>query len=720
MTRKLPAGIKHLVIDMMNKLLLLGFSGLCLSCLNPVAAQKKKLSLEESMSNPSFSMPLRQLHGFADGSWAEVVSAGPKGDALVKRTSSKNDTLLFARDWKEGKKSFPKLSWKDGKTIWAVWGNELSAWDLQARKAMSLASLPQEAENQDVEEKSMALAFTKGNNLFIQKGDKTMEVSSEKNEQILFGQSVHRNEYGISKGTFWSPDGNSLAFYRMDQSMVTDYPIVDITEKPAKVSNIKYPMAGQTSHEVSLGVYNLASGKVLYLAVEGPKDQYLTGITWTPDSRFITITLLNRETSHLKLNVYDAVSGKFVKTLLEEKSDTYLDPQQGPLFINTELDFAWQTDRNGSNQLYLHGWDGKMKRILSNGPGRLTDVIGQDATGKAILFVQADADGMDRMLKLADIRSGSVRTLSKTRGVHSPVWCDGKMALLDVWSNLSTPKQLDIVSLPAGKISGLKTFSNPFTEYDFPKIDTLSLRASDGHKLNARLILPVGFDPAKKYPVIVYVYGGPHAQMLTNSWMAAANSWMAAWATEGFVVFTLDNRGSHNRSAAFEKAPYRNMGTPEMEDQLKGVDYLKSLSWVDPSRIGVHGWSYGGFMTTTLMARAPGVFKAGIAGAPVIDWSMYEIMYTERYMDTPAENPKGYETASLLNHAGNVKGRFMLIHGTSDDVVVWQHTQSFLQKAISAGVQLDYFIYPGHGHGVGGKDRLHLMRKMTQYFKDHL
>ena len=685
---------------------------------SPLAfSQKKKLSLEESMTNSSFSMAIRQLHGFADGSWAEVVSTGSKGDALVKRSGIKTDTLLFAADWKAGKKSFPRLNWKNNQTLWAFWGAELSEFSLSSRKPSGISSLPEGAENQDVEEKSMAVAFTKENNLFILTGAAQVEVSKESDPNIVFGQSVHRNEYGINKGTFWSPDGKKLAFYRMDQRMVTDYPLVDINEKPAKVKNIKYPMAGQASHEVSLGVFDLAAGKVIYLAVDGPKDQYLTGITWTPDSRFITITLLNRETSHLKLNVYDAVTGAFVKTLLEEKSETYLDPQQGPLFLNDAKDFAWQSDRNGSNQLYSYSWDGKLKLLLSRGPGKLTDVLGTDASGSRLVFIQADADGMDRMAKTVDLKSGVIKSLSKTRGVHNLSWCEGKNSLLDVWSNLSTPKQLDLVTAAGGKTSTLKSFSNPFAEYDFPRIDTLSLKASDGQKLNARLILPTGFDPTKKYPVIVYVYGGPHAQMLTNSWMAAANSWMAAWASEGFAVFTLDNRGSHNRSAAFEKAPYRNLGSPEMEDQLKGVEYLRSLPWVDASRIGVHGWSYGGFMTTTLMSRSPGTFKAGIAGAPVIDWSMYEIMYTERYMDTPSENPGGYETASLLNHAGNVKGKFMLIHGTSDDVVVWQHTQAFLQKAISAGVQLDYFIYPGHGHGVAGKDRLHLMRKMTDYFK---
>jgi dipeptidyl-peptidase-4 len=703
----------------MNKFIFLSgclFAG----SLFPLSAQKKKLSLEESMTNPSFNMPMRQVHGFSDGSWAEVVSGGSKGDALVKRSAAKTDTLLFARAWKEGKKSYPKLSWKDGQNVWAFWGGELSSMNLLTRRMQSHCILPDGAENQDVQEKTMSVAYTIAQNLFIRQGDQEYAVTSETDENIVSGQSVHRNEYGITKGTFWSPDGGSLAYYRMDQRMVTDYPIVDISEKPAKVNNIKYPMAGQTSHEVSLGVYQLQSGKTTFLQVEGPKDQYLTGITWTPDSRYISITVLNRETSKLQLNVYDAQSGKFVKTLLEERSETYLDPQEGPMFLNPALDFVWQSDRSGSNQLYLYGWDGKMKRLLSEGPSRVTQLLGTDGSGKKLLFVQADADGMDRMVKMADPATGVIKSISKNRGFHNPMWCDGRNALVDVWSSLSVPKQLDFIPLNSGKISVLKTFSSPFADYDFPRIDTLSLKASDGQKLNARLIYPTGFDPAKKYPVIVYVYGGPHAQMLTNSWMGAANTWMAAWASEGFAVFTLDNRGSHNRSAAFEKAPYRNMGTPEMEDQLRGLEYLRSLPWVDASRLGVHGWSYGGFMTTTLMARAPGAFKVGIAGAPVIDWSMYEIMYTERYMDTPTENPEGYETSSLLNHAGKVKGKFMLIHGTSDDVVVWQHTQSFLKKAIEAGVQLDYFIYPGHGHGVGGKDRLHLMRKMTDYFKDHL
>ncbi len=685
-----------------------------------VLAQKKKLSLEESLTNPAFGMSIRQLHGFQDGAYAEVVTAPGKGDVLVKRLNDKTDTLLFASAWQNGKKNFPRLNWKSSQFLYGMMGTELSTYNLETKKAALIATLPEDAENQDVEEKNLFVAFTKEQNLFIQKGGQAVQVTNETDKNIVCGQSVHRNEYGINKGTFWSPDGNQLAFYRMDQRMVTDYPIVEITEKPAKVRNIKYPMAGQTSHEVTLGVYNLANQKTTFLDVTGPKDQYLTGVTWTTDSKYITITLLNRETNHFQLNAYDAATGKLVKTLFEEKSDRYLDPQEGPLFVNAALDFVWQSERNGFNHLYLYGWDGKLKKQLSSGDEKVTDVLGTDDKGQNLLFIQTGGQGMDRIVKSVDLKSGKVKSLTPTSGVHNAMWCEGKTRLLDVWSNLKTPKQIDLIDVAGKAPKMLKTFANPFADFDFPSIDTLSLKSSDGQTLHARLIKPTNFDPNKKYPVIVYLYGGPHAQMVTNSWLAAANVYMAAWAADGFMVFTIDNRGSYNRGVAFEQAPYRNMGTPEMEDQLVGVKYLKSLPYVDGTRLGIHGWSYGGFMTTTMMSRAPGTFKVGIAGAPVIDWAMYEIMYTERYMDMPKENPQGYETANLVNHAQNVKGKFMLIHGTSDDVVVWQNTQAFLKKAIESGVQLDYFIYPGHGHGVGGKDRIHLMKKMTNYFKDNL
>lgn len=691
--------------------------------ISPTFAQKKKLTLEESLTNPTFGMAVRQLHGFEDGSYGEVVSAGKKGEALIKVSKTKSDTLFFATDWKSDKKSFGRINWKSATEIYSLWGPELWTYDLKTKKANKVSTLVDEAENQDLEGNGLAIAYTIENNLYIQKGDQTLPVTRETDKNIVCGSSgVHRNEYGISKGTFWSPKGSALAFYRMDQGMVTDYPLVELNAKPAKVRNIKYPMAGQTSHEVKVGVFHLASGQTVFLKVEGPKDQYLTGITWSPDEKYITITILNRETNHFKLNVYDAQTGNFVKTLLEEKSEKYLDPQEGPLFVNDGLDFVWQSERNGFNHLYLFDWAGKFKRQLSEGNEEVKSIVGLDDKKQNLIYVQCGALGLDRLVKSVNLKSGKPTILSQVRGVHNPIWCDGKKSILDVWSNVENPKNIDLVDLGSRKISNLKTWKdkNPWTTFEVGKIDTFSIKGKSGERLQCRMIKPSNFDPAKKYPVIVYLYGGPHAQMITNSWMAGASPYFMAWAEEGFLVFTLDNRGSDGRGEQFEKAHHRQMGTPEMEDQLSGVEYLRSLSYVDGTRLGIHGWSYGGFMTTTLMTRAAGTYKVGIAGAPVIDWALYEIMYGERYMDTPKENPEGFETSNLANHASKLKGKFMLIHGTSDEVVVWQHTQTFLKAAIEAGVQPDYFIYPGHGHGIGGKDRLHLMRKMTNYFKDNL
>jgi len=684
-------------------------------------AQKKKLTLEESLSNPAFGMSIKQVHGFQDMSWGEVVATS-KGDAFIKTSKTKTDTLLFASQWKNGKRNFPMLNWQSGEKLYALWGNELSSFDLKSRKIDTISTISEKAENEEIEPKKLSLAYTIDNNLFVQKKEANYQVTNELDVNIVSGKTVHRSEYGITKGTFWSPEGNKLAFYKMDESMVTDYPIVEINEKPAKVRNIKYPMAGQTSHIVSVGVFDLTTQSTIYLSIQGPTDQYLSGISWTPDEKYVTITVLNRQTNHLKLNAYESATGILVKTLLEEKAEKYLDPQEGPLFVNAALDFVWQSEKNGFNHLYLYDWNGKQKQQLSNGNEEVTRVLGLDEKKESIYFVQTSGLGMDRLLKSSSLKSGKVKTLSKEKGVHNPIWCDGKKYMLDVWSNVSSPKNLDIIDLASGKEINLKSWlnKNPLSGYETGKIDTFSIKGPSGEMLHARLIKPSNFDPNKKYPVIVYLYGGPHAQMVTNSWMAGASPYMLAWAEEGFLVFTLDNRGSEDRGTKFEQAHHRQMGTPEMEDQLAGVNYLKSLPYVDGSRLGVHGWSYGGFMTSTLMCRAPGIFKVGIAGAPVIDWAMYEIMYGERYMDTPKENPEGYETANVANHAKNIKGKFMLIQGTSDDVVVWQHTQNFLKKAIEAGVQIDYFIYPGHGHGVGGKDRLHLMQKMTNYFKDNL
>lgn len=291
---------------------------------------------------------------------------------------------------------------------------------------------------------------------------------------------------------------------------------------------------------------------------------------------------------------------------------------------------------------------------------------------------------------------------------------------IDRFTNLKTPNKTTLLNAKGEQLKILLNAEDPLKEFKIGDVKLVKLKADDGTPLNGRLVLPPDFDPQKKYPVIVYVYGGPHGQMVTNSFLRGWSWWFYYMAQRGFILFTMDNRGTNNRGLEFEQIIHRQLGTVEIQDQMVGVNYLKAQPFVDSTRIGVHGWSYGGFMTISLMTRQPAVFKVGVAGGPVIDWRYYEVMYGERYMDTPQSNPDGYETASLLNYVKNLDGRLLIIHGTVDPVVAWQNSLLYLRKAIDLQKQVDYFVYPGDEHNMFGMDRVHLYQKITDYFMEHL
>ena len=294
------------------------------------------------------------------------------------------------------------------------------------------------------------------------------------------------------------------------------------------------------------------------------------------------------------------------------------------------------------------------------------------------------------------------------------------MYLYDVLTARGVPKKSMIRATDGSMTKVLLESPDPLVDYDRPVIKDKKLKADDGTNLYGKLILPTNFDSTKKYPVIVYLYNGPHVQQIKNGFPESGNLWYEYLAQHGYIVWTMDGRGSSNRGQKFEQAVFRQLGTVEMEDQMVGVNFLKSLPYVDANRLGIHGWSFGGFMTTSFMLRKPDVFKVGVAGGPVMDWSMYEIMYGERYMDTPEENPEGYASSNLLTKAKNLKGKLLLIHGAQDATVVWQHSINFIKKSVDENVQVDYFVYPGYEHNVRGKDRVHLMQKVTDYFDLYL
>ena len=578
------------------------------------------------------------------------------------------------------------------------------------------------------------LAFTEGNNVHILSPDgRNTIVTRETQDGIVCGQAVHQREFGITKGTFWSPKGSALAFYRMDERMVTAYPLVNIDTRCATPVPHKYPMAGMKSHEVTVGVYQVATGQTVWLETGLPKEKYLTNIAWSPDEKSIYIAELNREQNEMHLVRYSALTGKKEADLFTETDRCYVEPQHPVLFLPNDPDkFIWQSEADGYNHLYLYDTTGKELRKLTGGEWVVTKVLGFSKDGNKVIFEgtaphpvspNMQGTGMQRYIWETDLRTDDIMNcLSWKVGVHRWLLSPSGEYAIDYVSSPSTPRDIDLVRIKDAKvISTLLSAPDPFKSYRMPRIKVGHILAADGKtRLNYRLTLPPDLDETKKYPTIVYVYGGPKVQLVTGDWQNGARGWDLYMAQRGYVMFTVDSRGSANRGHAFESVIHRNLGINEMADQVKGVEFLKSLSYVDADRIGVHGWSYGGFMTTNLMLTYPEIFKVGVAGGPVIDWSNYEIMYGERYMDRPQDNPEGYKNANLKLKAGNLKGHLLMIHGDIDPVVVWQHSLGFLKACVEADTYPDYFVYPRHEHNVTGKDRPHLHEKITRYFDDYL
>ena len=589
------------------------------------------------------------------------------------------------------------------------------------RGKFSSIHYPESALNNDFNFNTKTIAYTIDNNLYLAtEKDSIIAITTNIDKNIVSGQAIHRFEFGISKGTFWSPSGNSLAFYQKDETNVADYPLLDITTRTGSLKSIKYPMAGEASEHGRVGIYNVKNNNTIYLKTGEPIDHYVSNVTWSPDEKTIFIVEMNRGQNHFWFNQYDATTGVKIKTLFEEKHPTFLQPIYEPYFIpGTEDQFVWLSERDGYFNIYLYNTEGVLIDQLTDFKWEVTGIKGFNNKTNCLLFEGTSADGRELHAYSVHIETKKVTQLTKAKGVHNIKPHSNGRYLLDSYSNLTTPKQVDVIGTKKGGISNLFSAPNPLSAHKTGQIEMVELKAKDGTPLYGRIIKPTNFDENKKYPVLVYVYGGPGVQLITNSWNAGASLWMNWLAEQDYVVFTIDNRGTSNRGRKFKEIIHRQCGTIEIEDQLVGVEYLKSLPFINSDRMAVHGWSYGGYMTTSLMTRTPSTFTTGVAGGPVIDWKWYEVMYGERYMDTPQENPEGYKIASPLTYVNDLEGKLLLIHGTVDDVVVMQHNLAFVQKCIEEGVQIDFFPYPMHPHNVRGKDRVHLMTKVLNYIMEN-
>ncbi len=657
-------------------------------------------------------------------SGTEFIAKGEGKDIDVYSSKGKKTSSITLNDVNaaltgievDSLKSIRPLGWTSTSSFAAKSGKAVIEYNIKKKTATKLYDLPAEAANLTFSEASKAMAYTINRDVYVTTEDGQKRLTSLP-EGVSAGIAIHRSEFGIVNGLFWSEKGDALGFYQMDETMVTDYPLANYESVPGKVNLIKYPMAGQNSHHAKVGVYHLGMEGPVYLQTKEPLDHYLTNFTFDPSSSIVYLAELNRDQNRMMLNTYDAKTGAFLKTLFEETDAEYVEPEHAPYFIKDGEEFLWFSERDGFNHLYRYSKNGDLINLVTSGKEAVKSLIGTMDGDKSVL-VEMTTDLMAEKIVKFSLDGKTEKQINEKPGSFSVYLSDDgnmitKRQARDIGSEV-------LIRNASGKlIKTLKTSVNPLTEYQIGEVQTPVITADDGTLLQCRIIKPYDFDPKEEYPVLVYVYGGPHAQLITENYRYGASMWMYHMANRGYIIFTVDGRGSANRGIEFEQAIFRNLGTVELDDQIAGVKYLKTLNYVDGDHIAVHGWSYGGFMTTSLMLKHPDVFTVGVAGGPVTDWDLYEVMYGERYMDTPEQNPAGYEAADLKNHVSNLEGKLLLIHGLDDDVVVPQHSYTLIEAFVDAQKQVDFFVYPGHKHNVRGKDRVHLMTKVLDYVEMH-
>ena len=597
-----------------------------------------------------------------------------------------------------------------------------------------------------------------------------VELASGKERQVTTGGTeevrnaeldwVYPEELELREAYWWSPDSSQIAFLQFDERPVTRYPLVNLLTYTAETEWERYPKAGDANPIVKVGVVHLASaagdGRAIFMDTGADTNVYLPRVQWLPDSKQLAIQRLTRGQNKLELLLAAAATGQS-RVILTEEDKYWLNVSNDLYFFSDGKSFLWSSERESPwvtrgqiddssprieiktqkewmnpgqyRHLYLYDLSGKLIHPLTQGNWEVTAVNGVDEK-RGLVYFTATKDGVrERLLYRVSLDGGEPVRITTNGGTHAARLSPTADFYVDQYSTAMTPPQQFLAAIPRPGASGgaghpllLGGGGTPVLEQArLLPVEFFTVPARDGTRLEAEMIEPAGFDPAKKYPVIVSLYGGPHAQLVVNSWGGATFLFNELLAQEGYIIFTLDNRGSFGRGHAFETPIYHHMGEVELADQLSGVEWLKKQPFVDPARIGVRGWSYGGYMTCTAMFRAADVFKAGFAGAPVTDWRQYDTIYTERYMGTPQENPEGYKNSAPANYAGNLKGKLLIAAGTGDDNVHFANTIELAEQLINAGHYAEVQLYPGRGHGISDPPaQLHLFRRALEFFLNNL
>lgn len=573
------------------------------------------------------------------------------------------------------------------------------------------------------------VAFVRDNNLYIKdlNTDKEIQVTKDgKWNEIINGNAdwVYEEEFSMSKAFEWSPDGQKIAFLRFDESKVKEFSMTTWGKLYPEEYKFKYPKAGEANSVVTIWIYDVKSKKLTQVDTGKETDIYLPRIYWTKDNRLAYLRL-NRLQNEIHLYLADSKTGKST-LILQEKSDTYIDLNSTDFlyFLENGKEFIWGSEREGYIQLYLYDIQGNLIRRITDNKGDITAVSHIDEKNRLIYYLSAEISPLERHLFRTDLEGKNKVQLSTQSGTHSVnVSTDGKYYIL-MHSDVNTPIRATLHNSEGAIIRTLEEnneLRKRLQEYSFSPKEFFKFTTSQNVELNGWMIKPKNFDASKKYSVIMFAYGGPGNQTVRNSFDSFDFFWYQTLAQRGYIIVSVDNRGTDGRGSAFKKSTYRNLGKLECEDQIEVAKYLAKQSWVDSKRIGIWGWSFGGYLTSLCMTKGADYFKAGIAVAPVTNWRYYDTIYTERFLQTPQLNPSGYDDNSPITHAAKLRGKYLVIHGTGDDNVHFQNTVDWVNALIAANAQFETFYYPNRNHGIyGGNTRYHLYKMMTNFWIKNL
>ncbi|MBI4893748.1 MAG: S9 family peptidase [Acidobacteria bacterium] len=704
------------------------------------AQQKKPVTLEAMASNMGRMMVM--MMGGGGGLWAPDGQrmAVNRGDKLViydAATGTEKEILQMssltklarpvpaetAMGWENRRVRDQRMQWSnDGKKMLIMAGGDVFLWSEESGKAEQLTATSDAERDAKLSPDGSKVSFRRGAELFV------LDAASKRETRLTFDSSatrfnamldwVYPEELDLGTAYWWAPDSKSIAYLQFDVSRETMYPHGDYVKVAAVSEPQRYPKAGTPNADVRVGVVSALGGETRWMDLGETRDFLVARLHWTPDSKSVVVHRLNRVQDHLWVLAADASTGR-AQLLIEEKD---------PSWINITDDFQFlsngqilrSSESDGFRHLYIHNADGKLNRRLTKGDWEVSAISCVDEKAKLVYFTSTETSPLDRQLFSVGLDGKGKKQITKGDGSHSISMSPTCSYFLDTYSSLEKPSR---TTLNKGDGAEVKVWREADTklseEYDILKTEIHKFKGADGTQFYGRMIKPVNFDAQKKYPVIVAIYGGPHAQSVRNSWAGSPN-WDQVMAHKGFLIWQMDNRGSSGRGHKFETPLYRRMGKTELEDQLEGIKYLATLGYADTSRVGVQGWSYGGYMTLYCLLQAPDVFKAGAAGAAVTDWRNYDTIYTERYMGVPQENEQGYKASSPVNAAANLKGKLLLIHNIEDDNVLFGNAMQMMNALQMAGKSYQTLIYPGKSHGLMGKASQHRYEEQTTFFEDAL